>query len=115
MATAYASPAYRSYSSNSASWLPAARTTASSASGSPSVAIGSRTFQHAQFGFTVRPAGRQLADWRPLRRRGRPFLAFDEAPRPNRGLAPPRRWRVGPPGHEPYSRQAPHRADLLLH
>src|SRR5258708_24595672 len=114
MATAYASPAYRSYSSNSASWLPAARTTASSASGRPSVAIGSRTFQHAQFGFKVRPACRQLADGRLLRRRDRPFLVVDEPPRPLRVLAPALPCRVQRLGHELYPRQAGQLPDLLI-
>src|SRR5258706_11438698 len=114
MATAYASPAYRSYSSNSASWLPAARTTASSASGRPSVAMGSRTFQHAQFGFNVRPACRQLADGRLLRRRDRPFLVVDEPPCPLRILAPPLACRVQRLRHELYPSQAGQLADLLI-
>src|SRR2546425_5884298 len=100
MATAYASPAYRSYSSNSASWLPAAKTTASSASGSPSVAIGSCPFQQTQCGFAVRPAGRQLAYRRLLRRRDRPSLVVDEPPRPLRVLAAALARRVERPGHE---------------
>src|SRR5260370_796393 len=114
MATAYASPAYRSYSSSSASWLPAASTTASSASGRPSVAIGSRTFQHAHVGFDVRPACRQLADGRLLRRRDRPFLVVDEPPRPLRVLAPALACRVERPGHELYPGQAGQLADLFV-
>src|SRR5260370_30271557 len=114
MATAYASPAYRSYSSNSASWLPAARTTASSASGRPSVAIGSRTFQHAQFGFNVRPACRQLANGRLLRRRDRPFLVVDEPPRPLRVLPPALACCVQRLRHELYPGQAGQLADLLV-
>src|SRR5713101_6335545 len=114
MATAYASPAYRSYSSNSASWLPAARTTASSASGRPSVAIGSCTFQHAHFGFNRRPACRQLADGRLLRRCDRPFLVVDEPPRPVGVLAPPLARGVERLGHELYPGQARQLADLFV-
>src|SRR4029077_4536430 len=107
-------PAYRSYSSSSASWLPAAKTTASSASGSPSVPIGSLTVQYAQCGFAAHPASRQLPDRRLLRRRNRPFLVVDEPPRPLRVLAPALARRVERLRHELDPGQAWQLADLLV-
>src|SRR2546428_2914145 len=100
MATAYERPAYRSYSSKSASWLPAARTTASSASARPSVAIGSNDLERVNGRVAAAcSAGGQLTDRGLLRGGDRPFFFLDEPGGPVRIRAPAVASRVDRPGH----------------
>src|SRR5713226_7113892 len=115
MATAYERPAYRSYSSKSASWLPAARTTASSASARPSVAIGSHDLERVSGRVAAaRPAGGQLTDRGLLRGRDRPLFFLDEPGGPVRILSPAVAGRVERHGHELDPGQAGELADLLV-
>src|SRR5713101_5844939 len=114
MATAYERPAYLSYSSKRASSLPAARTTASSASARPSVAIGSHDLERVRRVDAGCPAGGQLTDWGLFRGRDRPLFAVDEPRCPLWIPDPAIAGRIKRFGHELDPRQAGELADLLV-
>src|SRR5260370_18624108 len=115
MATAYERPAYRSYSSKRASSLPAARTTASSESARPSVAMGSHDLERVRGrGAAARPAGGQLSNWGFLRRGDPPLVVVDPPVRPFGIPAAAVASRVERPGHELDPGQAGELADLLV-
>src|SRR6185312_6044715 len=114
-ATPYASPPYRSYSSASASCLPAARADARSASASFSPVIGSAALEQPDRDVgRCLPAARQGSNGRMPRSSDRPLLVLDQPPGPAWVLPNALPRRVEGLRHELDARKPGQLADLLV-